>query len=123
MSADDKIIRNTAPTMFDRIIALCAQAGFVPKIAKTSNLISSVLTLIQAGGGVTLIPGSLRHFRFSDLAFCPLTKPTGTIELIMAWSPERDDVVKTAFLDFIRSKKKLIQSSLKVESVSFLSGA
>jgi hypothetical protein len=28
-----------------------------------------------------------------------------TIELVMAWSPEREDVVKTTFLDFIRSKK------------------
>ena len=46
----------------------------------------------------------------------PLTKPTGAIELVMALSPERNDVVKTEFLDFIRSKKKRIRSSLKVES-------
>ena len=118
--ADERFVvcdRNMAPTLFDSIFALCAQAGFVPKIAQTSNLLSSVLTLIQAGEGVTLIPSSLQHCRFSDLAFCPITKPTGTIELVMAWSPERDDAVKTAFLDFIRSKKKLIRSSLKVESV------
>jgi DNA-binding transcriptional LysR family regulator len=118
--ADERFImcdRSAAPTLFDRIIALCGQAGFVPKIAQTSNMISSVLTLVQAGEGVTLIPGSLQRFRFSDLAFCPLTKPTGTIEMVMAWSPERNDVVKTAFLDFIRSKKKLIRSSLKVEAV------
>jgi len=115
--ADERFVvcdRSAAPSIFDRIIALCAQAGFVPKIAQTSNRISSVLTLIQAGEGVTLIPSSLQHFRFPDLAFCPLTKPTGTIGLVMAWSPERDNVVKTAFLDFIRSKKKLIRSSLKV---------
>jgi DNA-binding transcriptional LysR family regulator len=118
--ADERFVvcdRHVASTLFDRIIALCAQAGFVPKIAQTSNMISSVLTLIQAGEGVTLIPGSLQRARFSDLAFCPLTKPTGTIELVMAWSPEREDVAKSAFLDFIRGKKKLIRSSLKVESV------
>jgi DNA-binding transcriptional LysR family regulator len=118
--ADERFVvcdRSAAPKIFDRIIALCDQAGFVPKIAQTSNLISSVLTLIQAGEGVTLIPSSLQQFRFSDLAFCPLTKPTGAIGLVMAWSPERSDLVKTEFLDFIRSKKNLIQSSLKVESV------
>jgi DNA-binding transcriptional LysR family regulator len=108
--------RSTAPRFFGKITELCAQAGFVPKIGQTSNLLSVLLTLIQAGEGVTLIPGSLQHVRFSDLAFCPLTKPTGSIELVMAWSPERDDVVKTAFLDFIRRKRKLIRSSLKVES-------
>jgi DNA-binding transcriptional LysR family regulator len=118
--ADERFVvcdRSVAPTLFDRIVALCGQAGFVPKIAQTSNMLSSVLTLIQAGEGVTLIPGSLQRFRFSDLVFCPLTKPTGTIELVMAWSPDRDDVVKTAFLDFIRNKKKFIRSSLKFELV------
>jgi DNA-binding transcriptional LysR family regulator len=117
--ADERFVmcdRSVAPTIFDRIFALCSQAGFVPKIAQTSNMVSSVLTLIQAGEGVTLIPGSLQRVLFSDLAFCPLTKPTGMIELVMAWSPERDDAAKTAFLDFIRSKKKLIRSSLKVQS-------
>jgi DNA-binding transcriptional LysR family regulator len=118
--ADERFVvcdQSVAPTIFNRIIALCAQAGFVPKIAQTSNMLSGVLTLIQAGEGVTLIPGSLQRVRFSDLAFCPLTRPTGTIEFVIAWSPERNDVVKTAFLDFIRSKKKLIRSSLRVESV------
>jgi DNA-binding transcriptional LysR family regulator len=109
--------RSAAPYFFDRVIAFCAQAGFVPKIAQTSNMLSGMLTLVQAGEGVTLIASSLLRFRISDLAFCPLTKPTGTIELVMAWSPEREDASKTAFLDFIRSKKKLIRSSLKVKSV------
>jgi DNA-binding transcriptional LysR family regulator len=109
--------RRVAPSLFDKTFALCAKAGFVPKIAHTSDLLSSVLTLIQSGEGVTLIPSSLQHVRFSDLAFCPLTKPTDTIELVMAWSPEREDVIKTAFLDFVRSKKKFIRGSLEVESV------
>jgi DNA-binding transcriptional LysR family regulator len=117
--ADEPFImfdRRSAPTLFDRIIALCAQEDFVPKIAQTSSLLR-ILTLIQAGEGVTLVPGSLQHFRSSDVAICPLTKPTEMIEWVMAWSPEREDVVKTEFLDFIRSKKKFIRSPLKVETV------
>jgi DNA-binding transcriptional LysR family regulator len=109
--------RSASPRFFDTVMALCAQAGFVPKIAQKANMLSSILTLVQAGEGVTLTLGSLQRFRFSDLAFCPLTKPTGTMDLVIAWSREREDVMKTAFLDFIRSKKKLIRSSLKVEPV------
>jgi DNA-binding transcriptional LysR family regulator len=99
--ADERFVmcdRSAAPRFFDKFMALCAQAGFVPKIAQTSNLLSILLTLVQAGEGVTLIPGSLPHFRFSDLAFCPLTRPTGAIELVMAWSPEREDVLLTLLL-------------------------
>jgi DNA-binding transcriptional LysR family regulator len=107
--------RSVSPTLFDKATALCAQAGFSPKITQTSNVLSSVLTLVQAGEGVTLIPSSFQYFRSSDLAFCPLTEVSGSVELIMAWSPEREGVLQKAFLDFIREKKKLIQSSMGVE--------
>ncbi|HEX4066992.1 MAG TPA: LysR substrate-binding domain-containing protein [Acidobacteriaceae bacterium] len=105
--------RDISPALFDRITSLCEQAGFSPRIIQTSNVLSSVLALVEAGEGVTLIPSSLRKVRFSDLAFCPLTEPQGAIELVMAWSPEREGAVKTAFLDFVRARKEIIRGSLR----------
>jgi DNA-binding transcriptional LysR family regulator len=73
--ADERFVvcdRDIAPTFFDKIASLCAQAGFSPKITQTPNLVSSVLTLVEAGEGVTLLPSGLRNGRFSDLPFCPL---------------------------------------------------
>jgi len=105
--------RTLSPTLFDKITALCAQAGFSPKITQTSNVLSSVLILVQAGEGVTLIPSSLQHYRFSDLSYCPLIEPAGTVELVMAWSPEREGGIQKAFLDFMRSKRESIQEFIK----------
>jgi DNA-binding transcriptional LysR family regulator len=107
--------RDISPTLFDKITSLCAQAGFSPRITHTSNVLSSVLTLIQAGEGVTLIPSSLRHGFFNDLRFCPLTEPTGAVELVMAWSAEREGAVQRALLEFVRRHKELIQKSLKLD--------
>lgn len=104
--------RNSAPSFFDKITSLCAQAGFSPNIVRTSNLVSSVLTLVEAGEGITLLPSGLQHSRFSDLSFCPITDPACGIDLVMAWSPKREGGTHKSFLDFIRSKKKFIRSSL-----------
>jgi DNA-binding transcriptional LysR family regulator len=101
--------RSASPTLFDKITALCAQAGFSPRISQTANLLASVLTLVQAGEGVTLIPASLRSPRFHDLSFCPLIAPTGVIELVMAWPPEREGTVLHSFLEFIRRNEPLIR--------------
>jgi DNA-binding transcriptional LysR family regulator len=103
--------RDVSPTLFDKITMVCAQAGFSPHITQTSNVLSSVLTLVQAGEGVTLIPSSLQHPLFDDLAFCPLTEPTGAVELVMAWSPEHEGAVQRAFLEFMRLNKNLIRKS------------
>jgi DNA-binding transcriptional LysR family regulator len=105
--------RSLSPTLFDKITAICAQAGFSPRITQTSNVLSSVLTLVEAGEGVTLIPSSLQHYRFSDLSYCPLIEPAGTVELVIAWSPEREGGIQKAFLSFMRSQKELIQDSVK----------
>ena len=107
--------RDIAPSFFDKITSLCAQAGFSPKIVQTSNLVSSVLTLVEAGEGVTLLPSGLQHSRFSDLSFCPLIDPGGGIDLVMAWSPNREGETHKSFLDFMRSKKKFIRHPLKIE--------
>lgn len=104
--------RDVAPVLFDKITGLCQLAGFSPKIAQTSNLVSSVLMLVQSGEGVTLLPSDLQHGRFSDLSFCPITEPAGGLELVMAWSPEREGEVQKAFLNFIRSQKELIPAAL-----------
>jgi len=100
--------REISPTLFDRITSLCAEAGFSPRIVQTSNVLSSVLALVEAGEGVTLIPSTLRHVRFTDLAFCRIRKPHGTIELVLAWSPEREGAVLRSFLKFVRARKKSI---------------
>lgn len=56
--------RIVARVLFDKIHLLCAQAGFAPRITQTSKLIPSVLTLIRAGEGVTLIGATLQHGSF-----------------------------------------------------------
>lgn len=107
--------REISPALFDRITSLCEQAGFAPKIVQTSNVLSSVLALVEAGEGITLIPSSLRHVRFSDLVFCPITEPHGDIELVMAWSGERENAVQNAFLEFVRARKDAIRGSLDLQ--------
>lgn len=107
--------RSMSSVLFDKITALCGEAGFSPKISHVSNVLSSVLTLVEAGEGVTLIPSSLQHYRFNELSYCPLTEPCGAIELVMAWSPEREGGIQKAFLEFIRKKRELIQSSVRFD--------
>jgi len=104
--------RDISPALFDRILSMCGRAGFAPRIVQTSNVFSSVLALVEAGEGITLIPSSLRHVRFSDLAFCPISDPEGTIELVMAWSRQRETRLQKDFLEFVRARREVIRGSL-----------
>lgn len=109
--------REISPTLFDRIILTCGRAGFAPRIVQTSNVFSSVLALVEAGEGITLIPSSLRHVRYSDLAFCPLTDAEGSIELVMAWSQDRESSLQTDFLNFVRDRREVIRGTLQLDQL------
>jgi|SRR5882757_655191 len=98
--------RETSPALFDKIIELCSEAGFSPKIASLSTMWSSVVLMVQAGEGISLLPANLQQSRMPDLAFCPLTAERTTVELIMAWSPRRDNVILQSFRALVRAAKR-----------------
>ena len=49
--------RKYSPAVFDKVITLCTQAGFSPKISATATVSSGVLALVEAGEGLAILPG------------------------------------------------------------------
>ena len=98
--------RETSPALFDKVMQLCAEAGFSPAIANTSAVWSSIVMLVQAGEGIALLPMNLQHLRAGDLAFCPLKAQDASVELVMAWSAARDSAVLESFRKMVRAAKQ-----------------
>ena len=90
--------RETSPALFDKVIELCSEAGFSPNIAAISSVWTSVALLVEAGVGISLLPENLHRDPTHDLAFCKLTSPHASIELVMAWKKVRE----TPVLDSLR---------------------
>jgi len=89
--------RETSPAVFDKVIELCSEAGFSPRIASISSVWSSVVLMVQAGEGISLLPLNEQQFRTRDLAFCPLKAKSAFVEFVMAWSPRRDNTLISSF--------------------------
>jgi DNA-binding transcriptional LysR family regulator len=98
--------RETSPAVFDKVIELCSEAGFSPKIASISTVWSSVVLLVQAGEGISMLPSNHQESRANDLAFCPLTAENAHVDLIIAWSPKRDSVVMQSFRALVEAMKR-----------------
>ena len=98
--------RETSPAVFDKVIELCSEAGFSPKIASISTVWSSVVLMVQAGEGVSLLPLNHQQTRTNDLAFCPLTAKNAYVDLIIAWSPKHDSAIMQSFRALVESMKR-----------------
>lgn len=98
--------RKYSPVVFDKVITLCAEAGFSPKISGTATVSSGVLALVEAGEGVAILPGGAQLLSSEDLVFVPLSDRTASIDLVIAWSPQHEGPVLRSFLELARKKRK-----------------
>jgi DNA-binding transcriptional LysR family regulator len=103
--------RQVTPTLFDSIVALCSSAGFSPNIINTSATWAGVLTLVESGEGIALVPSGVRHLRTPGVAFCPLVPQATYVGLAVAWNPRNEGPIQRDFLRLVRENKERIQRS------------
>jgi DNA-binding transcriptional LysR family regulator len=101
--------RQMTPALFDSIVALCSAAGFSANIVNTSETWSGVLTLVESGEGVALVPSGVRYLRPPGVVISPLVPQALYMGLTIAWNPENESPIQRAFLRLVRENKDRIQ--------------
>lgn len=89
--------RETSPAVFDKVIELCSEAGFSPRIASISTVWSSVVMMVQAGEGIAIMPSNEQQYRMGGLEFCPLRAKNAFVEFVMAWSAKSENPIVRSF--------------------------
>ncbi|WP_353065396.1 LysR family transcriptional regulator [Tunturibacter psychrotolerans] len=101
--------RQMTPALYDGIVALCSAAGFSPNIVNTAATWSSVLTLVESGEGVALVPSGVRYLRPTGVIFSPLVPQNLHMGLAVAWNPQNEDPIQQNFLRLVRDNKDRIK--------------
>lgn len=75
-----------APHYHSSLIEICARLGFTPNIVHEANNVHSILQLVEAGLGISILPLSVKNHNPS-LVFLPLDKIPVKTEVILAYRP------------------------------------
>jgi DNA-binding transcriptional LysR family regulator len=109
--ASDRFVlysREAAPDLFDVMVALCKKARFTPHIVDSPNLWQSVLTMVEAGEGVAIVPACVQHLRSNAVTFHSLRDRKCVIDVILAWRNHEPNAVRDSFLHLLRSSRQEI---------------
>ena len=89
----------------DAILAACRKAGFAPRLAYTPSLIGTVLSYVEAGAGVGVVPESVAT-QDLPLRFLPL-RPAASVPLVLVWQEGEDTPAVQRFREMVLEWKKV----------------
>jgi DNA-binding transcriptional LysR family regulator len=99
--------RKGARTLFDEVIAVCRRAGFSPTIVNEPDFMATVLTLVESGLCVSVVPSCVRCLK-RPVVIKPIIPKSAQIPLCVTWRKSDRSPVLMAFLKILRQLKPAI---------------
>jgi DNA-binding transcriptional LysR family regulator len=78
--------RSASETFHDHVLAVCRHAGFMPSIVQEASELFTILNLIRAGLGVSLVPSSAVRMHVPGVRFHELRMPDAEWCIGVAWN-------------------------------------
>jgi DNA-binding transcriptional LysR family regulator len=89
-----------APTLHASIVGHCRAGDFEPNIGFEVQLQQTVLSLVNEGVGIALVPESMRRAQLADLIFKPLVDAP-MMSQVLVWSVANRNPCLGTFLDLV----------------------
>ena len=93
--------RALGPGLHDEITALCRRGGFTPAIAQEAVQLPTIVGLVAAGCGVSILPGSAAQPR-PEVVFVPVSPLVRLVDLAIALPRANRSVVAANFTALAR---------------------
>ena len=90
--------RASSPDYHERILSICAQAGFLPEVRHEVRHWLAVVSLVAQGLGVALVPQAMQRSALRGAVFRPLEGVTAQSEAYGVWQPGPQNVLVEGLL-------------------------
>lgn len=94
--------RDCGPVLYDRILQLCQQAGFSPKIVH-QDANKSFLGFVTAKMGICLMTPSMQNVKNPGIVCLPIAGESPTLEYAAAWRRDKSSASVATFLQVLRN--------------------
>ncbi len=99
--------RQPRPGWIDVVQGACLGAGFRPSVVQEALELSTAVTLVAAGIGVTLVPAPAGALRLEGVAYRPLLPPVPTTQLLAL---RRADAALPTAMRFLEVAREVLAS-------------
>nr|WP_218035231.1 LysR family transcriptional regulator [Pseudomonas aeruginosa] len=93
--------RSYGTGLYDQVIALTRQAGFSPRIAQEASEAMTIIGLVSAGLGVSILPASFRRTRVDGVVYRTLSDPEATTAVWLVRRENEGSPLALSFIDLV----------------------
>jgi DNA-binding transcriptional LysR family regulator len=104
--------RKGARTLFDEVISVCRRAGFSPRIVNEPDFMATVLTLVESGLCVSIVPRCVASLK-RPLVIRSIIPKSARIPLCIAWRKSSGNPAVPAFLEIVRAARPKIRKQME----------
>jgi DNA-binding transcriptional LysR family regulator len=95
--------RESGTGVYDQIISLCRQAGFAPRIGQEAHAAATIVGLVAAGLGVSLVPESLRSIHANGVVYRPVKDKGARSAMWLLWRAHQPTAQQAAFAEIAKT--------------------
>jgi DNA-binding transcriptional LysR family regulator len=103
--------REVVPGLHAKLLGLCRDAGFDPHVVQEVEAWHTIVSLVEAGIGVSLIPASIQARRAGDLVYLPLRGPQVRTTTSACWRADDTSQTTQAFLEVLEAARRQFGSA------------
>ena len=93
--------RDVAPALYDRVLAMCAAAGFSPRIVQEAREWLTIVGLVDAGLGAAIVPASFRSLGWGAVRYASVDGSVDT-PVVVAWRKSTPSPLVAHFVAVMR---------------------
>jgi DNA-binding transcriptional LysR family regulator len=97
--------RSEGPGVRDAIVGVCLAAGFSPRVVQEASDTQTIVALVGAGLGISLLISPVPPAPDGAVVYRPLQEDLPPWELALAWRPDDQSAVLQRFLELTRGTR------------------
>jgi len=100
--------RAIASRLYEVVMLACTGAGFSPRVVQEANKLSTIMSLIASGLGVSLVPQPLARLSLGRITCVPLGAQGPLLPLALMWRRQDANPTLVPFLEIVREEARRV---------------
>jgi len=96
--------RSYGSGLYAQLLSLARQAGFSPHFSQEAGEAMTIIGLVSAGRGVSVLPASFQHMRINGVVYRPLLDPDANTAVLLVQRKDHASPMAQAFAELLTRK-------------------